>query len=180
MELGLSRRCPAGDLQGFAVGVHMSQSRRWSLWLPFVFACSAFACSSYPTPTPTPTTQEEVEPTDPAPAAQCEDVGESEPFHRTVAGAHRACTDDAECAGVHLDCSNLRCSAVQRQHLEAQPPLDCDGYAGPVGNYDCLERFGSQRAVCRQGCCVSLRSCSADSECPCGACTDGYCLDSCE
>jgi len=88
----------------------------------------------------------------------CASIEAEGPWERSVDGAHRACAEDADCAGVLLDCSNLRCTAVHRDHAEAYAePLSCEGYDGPVGNYDCRPRFGAEQAACVEGCCVTER-----------------------
>jgi len=90
--------------------------------------------------------------------SSCEAVEAPDHFHQAVEGAHRGCAADDECRSVILSCSNLDCTGVHRRHENAyRQTLDCDGYEGIVGNYDCRPRFGSEHAVCRKGCCVSER-----------------------
>jgi hypothetical protein len=98
-------------------------------------------------------------PEEPAPvASQCPSIVAEGPYTRAIDGASRACASDSDCVTVRLDCSNLRCSAVGQAFAETySAPIDCAGYAGAVGNYDCMPRFGSERPVCLDGCCVSER-----------------------
>jgi hypothetical protein len=93
-----------------------------------------------------------------APAAACEAAGAAVPFQRLVDGAHRGCTVDADCATVKLDCSHLNCTAVQRDHASRYAvPIDCTGYTGGLGNYDCDPQFDIEAPRCHDGCCVSVR-----------------------
>ena len=73
-----------------------------------------------------------------------------------MSGAHRECAVDDDCVTVKLDCSHLDCSAVHRDHAAAYADLiDCAGYSGGVGNFDCDPRFDIEAPRCRDGCCVS-------------------------
>jgi len=88
----------------------------------------------------------------------CESMGAAESFSRLVAGAERSCSADTDCIVVKLDCSQLTCAGVNRAHRASYAaPIDCRGYAGPVGNYDCDPQFGIEAPRCRAGCCVSER-----------------------
>ncbi len=92
------------------------------------------------------------------PAATCSDVGKAEPFSRAVHGQHRACQSDADCISLKLDCSHLTCSGVnKRERASYAAPLDCRGYTGVLGNYDCDPQFGIEAPRCAAGCCVSVR-----------------------
>jgi hypothetical protein len=90
--------------------------------------------------------------------ASCGDRGEAVPFQRQVEGLHRACAADAECVTVKLNCSHLDCTAVHRDHAPSYAdPIDCTGYQGAVGNYDCDPQFDIEAPRCVDGCCTSVR-----------------------
>lgn len=92
------------------------------------------------------------------PAAVCATVGSLEPFHRVLLGADRSCKADADCIAIKLDCSQLSCGGVHRGRRAAYAtPIDCRGYAGPVGNHDCDPQLGIEAPRCAEGCCVSAR-----------------------
>jgi hypothetical protein len=92
-------------------------------------------------------------------AGACEDVGTTDRYSRSVSGAHRPCSSDDECSSVKLDCSHLSCTAVHESHAgEYATPIDCDGYSGHMGNYDCDPRFDIEAPRCRDGCCTSERT----------------------
>ena len=92
-------------------------------------------------------------------SAACPDRGHDAPFERRVLGSHRDCTTDEDCVTVKLDCSHLECAAVHRDHAGAYAdPIDCEGYTGGVGNYDCDPVFQIEAPRCRGGCCVSERT----------------------
>ncbi len=126
-----------------------------------------------PTPTTSPSTS--------SAAALCADLVAETPGERAIPGTDRSCTVDADCKSVSIDCSNLRCTAVHRDHFEAHSqPITCEGYDGMVGNYDCMPRFGSERPACVQGCCVSERLTGrATGDEACRAVADVYSRDSC-
>jgi hypothetical protein len=93
-----------------------------------------------------------------APVAACESMGASEPFQRLVSGGERRCARDEDCISVKVDCSHLRCAGINRAYRGSySAPLDCRGYRGVVGNYDCDPQFGIEAPRCREGCCVSER-----------------------
>ena len=93
----------------------------------------------------------------PAGAGSCPSIAAPDRWHLAVAGEDRTCEADADCVSFHVDCSNLDCAAVHRDRAGVYPALDCDGYTGGVGNYDCLPRFGSEEPRCVDGCCASVR-----------------------
>lgn len=81
----------------------------------------------------------------------CDGFAAQTGFERSVDGNHRACATDADCVAVHLDCSNALCTGVHRRHAGGyRAPLSCDGYNGPVTDYDCR----SEPMACESGCCV--------------------------
>ncbi len=133
-------------------------SRRVVLFLSFVLslACGSTTPASR-APAPAPADRPDTD--EPAPAAShCPDIVAEGPGTRAVEGASRACSVDSDCVSARVDCSNLRCTAVAQPFAETySAPLDCSGFAGAVGNYDCMPRFGSERPVCLEGCCVSER-----------------------
>ena len=93
-----------------------------------------------------------------AQAAACGALGENAPFHRMVSGGERTCRRDDDCISVKIDCSQLHCAGVNRAYRGSySAPLDCRGYRGFVGNYDCDPQFGIEALRCRDGCCVSER-----------------------
>lgn len=88
----------------------------------------------------------------------CEEVGADKAFSRALRGSDRSCTSDDECISIKLDCSQLTCSGVNRRHRSSySAPIDCRGYTGGMGNYDCDPQFGIEGPKCREGCCVSVR-----------------------
>lgn len=90
--------------------------------------------------------------------ATCAPVGESAPFQRMVSGGERGCRRDDDCISVKTDCSQLSCAGINRAYRGSySAPLDCRGYRGAVGNYDCDPQFGIETPRCRDGCCVSER-----------------------
>lgn len=90
--------------------------------------------------------------------AACSSQGENAPFQRMVSGGERSCQRDDDCISVKIDCSQLRCAGIHRAYRGSyNAPLDCRGYGGPVGNYDCDPQFGIEAPRCRDGCCVSER-----------------------
>jgi hypothetical protein len=118
---------------------------------------AASACSGRPAATSGPA-EVESGPGGTVAAAACESAGEAAPFNRLVEGAHRGCTVDADCATVKLDCSHLNCTAVHRDHASLYAdPIDCTGYTGGLGNYDCDPQFDIEAPRCHDGCCVSVR-----------------------
>lgn len=128
-------------------------------------ACSSPTTSSPPAPKPQPAPAPKPEPASPKrtatpnPATSCPDVPATGAHSRAVSGRHRACKSDRDCASVKLDCSHLRCTGINKQHARAYAsPIDCRGYSGPMGNYDCDPRFKIEAPRCRAGCCVSERS----------------------
>lgn len=120
---------------------------------------------------------------DRAPGADpaCASVAEEGPGTRAIDGAHRACTADADCRSVRIDCSNIRCTAVHGDHAPAyEAPLSCDGWTGIVANYDCMPRFGSEQPACVNGCCVSERQSErASGQEACDAIAQVYARDGC-
>lgn len=89
----------------------------------------------------------------------CADVGSERPFSRAVRGADRGCSSDADCISIKLDCSQLTCSGLNRtQRAFYAAPIDCRGYTGEMGNYDCDPQFGIEAPRCQEGCCVSVRT----------------------
>lgn len=70
----------------------------------------------------------------------------------------RDCTTDDQCDAVYADCSNLRCIGVRADRSSAYGgKLECDGYTGAVGNYDCLPRFHIESPRCEAGRCSTRR-----------------------
>ena len=97
-------------------------------------------------------------PTRPTPAAQCKSFGAPTKHSKAVDGRHRGCVKDEDCVTVLRSCSYLQCTGVHRRHAPKYArPLDCRGYTGHRGNYDCRPRFEIERPICRKGCCVSER-----------------------
>lgn len=71
----------------------------------------------------------------------------------------RACSTDDECDAVKADCSNFRCIGVRAQSASTYgADLDCAGYTGVVGNYDCLPRFHIESPRCEAGRCSTRRT----------------------
>ncbi len=71
--------------------------------------------------------------------------------------AERACIKDEDCDAVRADCSNIRCIGVKKEFASHYAALDCAGYQGGVGNYDCQPRFHIEAPRCESGTCVSRR-----------------------
>lgn len=70
----------------------------------------------------------------------------------------RACAKDDECDAVRADCSNLRCIGVRADKSAAYGgALDCSGYTGIMGNYDCQPQFHIESPRCEAGRCSSRR-----------------------
>lgn len=70
----------------------------------------------------------------------------------------RDCSRDDECDAVYADCSNLRCIGVRADRAAPYGgKLECDGYTGDVGNYDCLPRFHIESPRCEAGRCSTRR-----------------------
>ncbi|APR82794.1 Hypothetical protein A7982_08143 [Minicystis rosea] len=95
-----------------------------------------------------------IAPASPAPSAA---VIEDMRGKRPVDPAHQRCAADGDCDAVLADCSNLRCIGVRREHAPRYSGLDCKGYTGVVGNYDCQPRFHIEAPRCEAGKCVSRR-----------------------
>lgn len=89
-------------------------------------------------------------------AAACADVPATGPFTRAVPGAERGCAKDTDCVSVANrcgacadDCAGVHVSAASRYD---EAPMACEGYSGPVCNYDCrVHSLGR----CVEGCCAS-------------------------
>ena len=114
-------------------------------------APTASGTGTAPAPTSTGTTSA------PGPMV-CSAVGAAATFARLVRGEDRACAVDADCISVKADCSHLACTGVHiSQREKYQKPIDCRGYTGVMGNYDCDPQFGIEAPKCRAGCCVSER-----------------------
>lgn len=89
----------------------------------------------------------------------CEQVGADKAFSRALRGSDRSCSADEECISIKLDCSQLTCSGIHREHRASYAaPIDCRGYTGMMGNYDCDPQFGIEKPKCLEGCCVSVRT----------------------
>ncbi|MBI5488884.1 MAG: hypothetical protein HY905_16240 [Deltaproteobacteria bacterium] len=93
----------------------------------------------------------------PGASGTCPAIDATDRWHLAVVGADRVCEADADCVSFHVNCSNLDCAAVHKDRGDAYQALDCDGYTGGVGNYDCLPQFGSEEPRCVEGCCASVR-----------------------
>lgn len=92
--------------------------------------------------------------TNEAQAIECESFLQAE-YSREVAGAHRSCEVDSDCVSVKLDCSNTECTAVHLDYSEDyDQPIDCNGYTGPVADYECLPP-GNEIPTCNNGCCTN-------------------------
>jgi hypothetical protein len=129
---------------------------------PILLVLAATGCPGRTAPPAAPpdtvATTDTAAPVETEPVA-CPDRGADPPFQRRVAGVHRGCTTDEECVTVKLDCSHLDCTGVHRDHADAYvDPIDCTGYTGGVGNYDCDPIFHIEAPRCRGGCCVSERT----------------------
>ncbi|MBS1118771.1 MAG: hypothetical protein H6Q90_999 [Deltaproteobacteria bacterium] len=102
-------------------------------------------------------------PASPAPATPA-DVAASDAPAAELGGevltpdpADRSCARDDQCATVHADCSNARCTGIRS---DAAPrymtPLRCTTYRGPKTDYDCGPQFGAEVARCVGGQCESV------------------------
>lgn len=92
----------------------------------------------------------------PATAAAAETI-EDMRGKRPVDPAHQRCTSDGDCDAVRADCSNLRCVGVRKEFARSYAGLECKGYKGPVGNYDCQPSFHIEEPRCEAGKCLSRR-----------------------
>jgi hypothetical protein len=117
----------------------------------------------------------------PSEGPRCADIVAEGPHTRAVSGVDRACSVDADCTSIRLDCSNLRCIAVRRERAEVYADaIECSGYGGPVGNYDCMPEFHAESPVCVEGCCTSERRIGrATPEEACGAIGSVYAPQAC-
>ncbi len=116
--------------------------------------------STAPPPAPPAQTDPSVRPSapPPTPSSACASIPATTTYSRAVEGHHRACTEDDQCRTVRLDCSNVNCTAVAREHAATYgTPIDCEGYDGPMANYDCRPEFDIEAPRCVDGCCVSER-----------------------
>ncbi len=88
----------------------------------------------------------------------CLDVGTDSQYSQRVRGEHRRCEHDADCLNVPLDCSNVHCTGVTAPFASSyRDQFECAGYPGPVADYDCRARYGSEVPRCEAGCCISRR-----------------------
>jgi hypothetical protein len=77
-----------------------------------------------------------------------------------VRAEDRICKADTDCTAILTQCSHTQgaCTGVRIDRAKGyEGKLDCTNYRSPIGNYDCLPRFGSEEPRCISARCESVR-----------------------